>query len=244
MSAVRSWDAATYERVAGPQRAWAGQVLDRLDLGGAEAVLDAGCGGGSVTELLLERVPEGRVVAVDGDAAMVAKARERLGARAEVLHQDLTALRLDAPVDAVFSNAVFHWVLDHDALFAALRGALRPGGALSAQCGGAGNIARVKAVADRLAGDAAPPRVWNYAGPEETEERLRRAGFTDVRAWLEPRPVTPPEPATYLETVVLGPYVQVLPEAERRPFAEAVLAELGDPPTLDYVRLNMTARAA
>ncbi len=244
MSAVRSWDAATYERVAGPQRAWAGQVLDRLGLEGTETVLDAGCGGGGVTELLLERLPGGRVVAVDGDADMVAAARARLGARADVLHQDLTALRLDPPVDAVFSNAVFHWVLDHDALFAALRGALRPGGALSAQCGGAGNIARVKAVADRLAGDAAPPRVWNYAEPEETEDRLRRAGFTDVRAWLEPRPVTPPEPATYLETVVLGPYVQALPEAERRPFAEAVLAELGEPPTLDYVRLNLTARAA
>jgi trans-aconitate 2-methyltransferase len=241
---MRTWDAVTYERVAGPQRAWAGEVLDRLELRGDETVLDAGCGGGGVTELLLERLPRGRVVAVDADAAMVAEARERLGARADVLRQDLAALRLDAPVDAAFSNAVFHWVLDHDRLFAALRGALRPGARLSAQCGGRGNIARVKAVADRLAGDAAPPRIWNYAGPEETEERLRRAGFTDVRAWLEPRPVTPPEPATYLETVVLGPYVQRLPEAERRPFAEAVLAELGDPPTLDYVRLNLTARAA
>jgi len=240
---MRTWDAATYERVAGPQRAWAGEVLDRLELRGDETVLDAGCGGGGVTELLLERLPAGRVVAVDADAAMVAEARERLGARADVLRQDLTELELDAPVDAAFSNAVFHWVLDHDRLFAALRGALGPGARLSAQCGGRGNIARVKAVADRLAGDAAPARIWTYAGPEETEERLRRAGFTDVRAWLEPRPVTPPEPATYLETVVLGPYVQRLPEAERRPFAEAVLAELGDPPTLDYVRLNLTARA-
>jgi trans-aconitate 2-methyltransferase len=244
VSATRTWDAATFERVAGPQRAWAGEVLDRLGLRGDETVLDAGCGGGSVTELLLERLPRGRVVAVDADPDMVAKARERLGARADVLRQDLTELRLGAPVDAAFSNAVIHWVLDHDRLFAALRGALRPGGVLSAQGGGAGNIARVKAVADRLAGDDAPPRIWNYAGPEETEERLRRAGFTDVRTWLEPRPLTPPEPATYLETVVLGPYVQRLPEAERRPFAERVLAELGDPPTLDYVRLNVVARAA
>jgi trans-aconitate 2-methyltransferase len=242
VSPARTWDATTYERIAGPQRAWAGEVLDRLGLRGDETVLDAGCGGGGVTELLLERLPHGRVVAVDSDADMAATARERLGPRADVLRQDLTALRLDAPVDAAFSNAVFHWVLDHDALFAALRAALRPGGTLSAQCGGAGNIARVKAVADRLAGEGAPPRIWNYAGPEETAERLERAGFTDVQAWLEPRPVTPPEPATYLETVVLGPYVQRLPEADRRPFAEAVLAELGSPPTLDYVRLNIVAR--
>jgi trans-aconitate 2-methyltransferase len=239
---TRTWDATTYERVAGPQRAWAGEVIDRLGLRGDETVLDAGCGGGSVTELLLERLPHGRVVAVDADASMVEAARARLGDRAEVLRQDLTELALDAPVDAAFSNAVFHWVLDHDALFARLAAALRAGARLSAQCGGAGNIARVKQVAERLAGDAL--RIWNYAGPEETRERLERAGFTEVQAWLEPRPVTPPEPATYLETVVLGPYVQRLPEAERRPFAEAVLAELGDPPTLDYVRLNLVARRA
>ena len=239
---ARTWDASTYDRVSTPQVVFAGEVLDRLALRGDEAVLDAGCGSGRVTELLLDRVPQGRVVAVDADADMVRAARERLGDRAHVLHQDLTELTLDAPVDAAFSNAVFHWVLDHDRLFARLAAALRPGARLSAQCGGAGNIGRVKAVADRLAGDT--PRIWNYAGPEETTERLERVGFTDVRAWLEPRPVTPPEPATYLETVVLGPYVQRLPEAERRPFAEAVLAELGDPPTLDYVRLNIVATRA
>jgi trans-aconitate 2-methyltransferase len=238
--AARTWDALAYDRLSGPQVAFACAVLDRLALRGHEEVLDAGCGSGRVTELLVERVPDGRVVGVDGDCEMVAQARERLGDRAEILHGDLLDLALDEPVDAVFSNAVFHWVLDHDRLFARLARALRPGGRLSAQCGGAGNIGRVKAIADGLMGDA--PRIWRYASAEETADALRRAGFVDVEAWLEPRSVVPPEPLAYLETVVLGPYVQRLPEPERRPFVRAVLAELGQPPTLDYVRLNLVAR--
>jgi trans-aconitate 2-methyltransferase len=239
----RTWDAATYDRVSAPQVAWSEAILDRLELRGDELVLDAGCGSGRVTQLLLDRLPEGRVVALDSDPDMVRATRERFAgdARVEVVQQSLTELHLREPVDAVFSGATFHWVLDHDELFARLGRATKPGGRISAQCGGAGNIARVKGIADRLY-PAEPPRTWCYAGPEETRERLERAGFADVRTWLQPMPVTPPEPITFLEDVILGPYVQRLPEGERRPFAQAVLDELGDPPVLDYVRLNIVGR--
>jgi trans-aconitate 2-methyltransferase len=227
---VSGWDAATYDRVAAPQEAWARAILDRLDLRPGERVLDAGCGSGRVTELLLDRGAE--VVAVDADAAMVAAARRRLGDRAAVLHQDLLELALDGPVDAVFSDAVFHWIADHRRLFARLHAALRPGGRLSAQCGGHGNIARVRALADAHVAD--PPRAWNYATAEQAAADLRAAGFTDVEAWLEPWPVTPPEPRAYLRAVVLRLYPEHV--------TDAVLAELGDEPVLDYVRLNLTAR--
>jgi len=241
----RTWDAATYDRVSAPQVSWSEAILDRLELRGDELVLDAGCGSGRVTALLLERLPEGRVVALDSDADMVRATRERFAddPRVEVVHQSLTDLDLREPVDAIFSGATFHWVLDHDELFARLARATKPGGRISAQCGGEGNIARVKGIADRLY-PGEPPRTWCYAGPEETRERLEREGFVDVRTWLQPAPVTPPEPLTFLEDVILGPYVQRLPEAERTPYAQAVLAELDDPPVLDYVRLNIVARKA
>ena len=79
---ARDWDASTYERVSDPQVAWAVAVLDRLPLDGDETVLDAGCGSGRVTEMLLERLPRGHVVAVDASASMVDQARARLGDRA------------------------------------------------------------------------------------------------------------------------------------------------------------------
>jgi trans-aconitate 2-methyltransferase len=242
---MRSWDAATYDRVSGPQVAWSEAILDRLHLRGAETVLDAGCGSGRVTQLLLDRLPHGRVVALDADADMVRAARQRFAGdpRVEVVHQSLLELDLPEPVDAVFSGATFHWVLDHDELFRRLGAAMRPGARLSAQCGGEGNIARVKGIAERLY-TGEPPHPWLYAGPEETRERLERSGFAEIQTWLQPSPVTPPEPLTFLHDVILGPYVQRLPEDERIPFAQAVLDELGDPPVLDYVRLNITARRA
>ena len=237
---TRSWDADTYHRVSGPQQAWARAVLDRLELRGDETVLDAGCGSGAVTRLLLDRLPRGRVIAVDGSPEMVAKAREVLP-EVEVRQADLQELELEAPVDAVFSNAVFHWIPDHARLFRRLAAVLRPGGRLSAQCGGKGNIARVLAAARAAREDLAVPEVWHFAGPEETAARLREAGFAEARCWLEPWPAVPEEPAAYLATVCCGPFLERLLPDEHDAFVAAVLHRLGPTPELDYVRLNIVA---
>jgi trans-aconitate 2-methyltransferase len=244
---TRDWDAATYDRVSAPQVEWAERVLERLPLRGDETVLDAGCGSGRVTRLLLERLPHGHVVAVDSAPSMVEHARAALDpARTTVFRADLTELVLDDPVDAAFSNAVFHWIGDHDTLFARLFAALRPGGRLVAQCGGEGNVERfheaAKAVAleqpyaQHLAGWEGP---WNFASAEQTAERLGRAGFGGVETWLEPYPVTPPDPSSYLQTVCLGHHLEQLPDELHSPFVEAVRERCG--PELDYVRLNIDA---
>ena len=132
---------------------------------------------------------------------MVEHAREALGERATVLCASLTELTLDEPVDAVFSNAVFHWIADHERLFERLFAALTPGGRLVAQCGGKGNIDAFRRLADEVA--AEPPYAehmthfagpWNYASPEDTEARLLAAGFDEVRCWLQPWPVEPGRP--------------------------------------------------
>jgi trans-aconitate 2-methyltransferase len=243
----RAWDAATYDRVSDPQVAMATRVLDRLPLDGDETVLDAGCGSGRVTELLLERLPEGRVIAVDQAESMVEHARERLDERALVLQSDLTELSLEEQVDAVFSNAVFHWIGDHQLLFERLFAALRPGGRLVAQCGGEGNIAAFHRVALAVAAEEpfAPyfegwRGPWNFAGAPETAGRLERAGFEEVDTWLEPYPVTPEDPRAYFTAVCLGPPLEQLPGELRERYVDEVYTRAGG--TLDYVRLNMNAR--
>jgi trans-aconitate 2-methyltransferase len=248
----RDWDAASYDRVSGPQATWAGPVLDRLDLDGTETVLDAGCGAGRVTALLLERLPDGAVVATDAAPSMVEQAHAAFAGqpRVEVLDPvDLTELELDEPVDAVFSNAVFHWVPDHDRLFRRLYAALRPGGRMAAQCGGEGNIAAFHAVAARVGSEAPYADYlggwrgpWNFASPQETEPRLRAAGFEEVACWLEPWPVEPPEPLVYLRTVCLGAHLLQLPDQLRDRYVRAVTQRCGEPLELDYVRLNIAAR--
>src|SRR5262245_25479654 len=126
------WNAVSYDKVADPQARWGAEVLERLALEGSETVLDAGCGTGRVTELLLGRLPRGQVVALDASASMLEQARGRLarfGDRVTYVQADLERpLPLAEPVDAVLSTATFHWVLDHDALFANLASVLRPGG--------------------------------------------------------------------------------------------------------------------
>jgi trans-aconitate 2-methyltransferase len=249
-NSAREWDAETYDAVSDPQFSWGMEVLERLELDGDEAVLDAGCGSGRVTAELAKLVVAGSVTAVDGSEAMIAKARERLGDSASYLVADLSELELDEPVDLVFSTATFHWILDHDALFVRLRSALRPGGRLVAQCGGEGNVAEharvIASVAARpefAAHFAGATGMWNFAGPEETESRLHAAGFADARCWLEPKPVRPPDPLAFTSTVTLGPLLAQLPAEQRRPFAEAILEESEQPLVLDYIRLNIEAAA-
>ena len=247
--AARDWDAGTYDRISTPQRRWAAEQLDRLELGGDEVVLDAGCGSGKITLKLAELVPDGRVYAVDAAPSMVQYTREALGDRATVFCQDLVELELPEPVDVVFSNATFHWIPDHDALFAALHRNLRPGGRLVAQCGGAGNIESVRVAAERAMVDepfAASfdgwPRPWTYATAEQTARWLADAGFADVRTWLEDKPTPMDDGRRFVETVCLVRHLDPLPRALRGRFLDAVMEQLGEPLVLDYVRLNMTAR--
>jgi trans-aconitate 2-methyltransferase len=240
---MRTWNADSYDRVSSPQLEMGRDVLARLPLNGDEAVLDAGCGTGRVTRLLLERLPRGRVIAIDASADMVARARENLP-EVDVRLADLADFALEQPVDAVLSTATFHWIGDHDALFECLAQALEPGGRLEAQCGGEGNVARLHAAARNVWGGrfADWPGPWHFSPPELAAERLRNHGFDDVRTWLEPRPVTPEEPREFMKTVVLHPFLERLDRGERDDFVEAVIAELGEPVELDYVRLNISAR--
>jgi trans-aconitate 2-methyltransferase len=233
-------------------------VLARLNLTGDETVLDAGCGSGRVTRHVVEAVPSGRVVAVDADADMVRAARATLADTDAVMRQ-VDLLELDLPslnvgidaVDAVFSTATFHWIKDHDTLFDRMFAALVPGGRFEAQCGGGHNIARVHAVARDVARQAQYEEalrdveaVTNFYSPEETAKRLRAAGFVDEQAWLEEIPVRPDDPIGYLRTIILGQHVERLGTDLGAEYVHDVAEGLGYPGTvtLDYVRLNISAR--
>ncbi|MEY2467846.1 MAG: hypothetical protein QOF21_544 [Actinomycetota bacterium] len=231
-------------------------VLDRLALVDGESVLDAGCGSGRVTRHVVERNPTGTVVAVDADADMVRVAADALADTHAVVRQ-VDLLELDLPaldvgvdaVDAIFSTATFHWIKDHDTLFARLFAALNPDGRIEAQCGGGENTKRVKAVARAVAQEASYREtladfndVTSYYGPEETHARLDRAGFIDVRCWLQEIDVVPDDPVAYMSTIVLGQHRERLGEKLGLQYVREVADRLGSPVTLDYVRLNISAR--
>jgi trans-aconitate 2-methyltransferase len=253
MTISHDWDAGTYDAVGAPVQAFGHALLDRLELEGDETVLDAGCGSGAVTRALLERLPRGRVIAVDGSPAMIERARAELAdeSRVELRVVDLVELALDEPVDVVFSSAVFHWVPDHDRLFARLHAALRPGGRMLAQCGGEGNIADVRQALAHVVGEepfaahlAGWDGPWNFSAPHMACQRLERAGFANVRAMTHIEPVVPEDPASFLATMVLGAHLDRLPAPLRDRFVDRVRERMDIPDETSYVRLTLTARRA
>jgi trans-aconitate 2-methyltransferase len=254
---VRQWDADEYEKLSAPQTRWGIEVLERVKVRGDEAVIDAGCGTGRVTEQLLAKLPEGSVLAIDGSRAMVEAARRRFAgeSRVRVERQDLLSLAVEERVDLIFSTATFHWIWDHDRLFENLALALKPGGRLVAQCGGEGNISRAtRATKETMEEERFLDYFvgWKddkyYADARTTAGRLKGAGFEEVETWPHDEVAafdSVDELARFLGTVVLGGHLEKLPEEERSPFAAAVaerVVAVDGRPALDYVRLNIMAR--
>lgn len=238
-STRREWDAPAYDRLNAPMNERGNDAVARLELRGDETVLDAGCGTGQVTETLLERLPQGRVIALDGSRQMLEAARQRFAgdARVSYVYADLAEpLPLDKPVDAIVSTSTFHWVVDHDALFHHLAAVLRPGGQLVVDCGGAGNIARLLEILAEL---GHPEHPWNYAGVEETQAQLRAAGFDRMDVRLVPRVshFVPDELEPFLTTVALRTYAAELGPA----FIHEVAKRLPER-EIHWVRLEIVAR--
>ncbi len=256
----KEWNAESYHRVSTPQTEWGRRVLSRLSVRGDEHVIDAGCGTGRLTGELMAMLPHGRLVAIDRSWNMLLTARANLrpdyGNRVSFVRVELPALPFNAWADLVFSTATFHWILDHAALFREIVRALRPGGRLFAQCGGGPNLAD----AHRLAEEAMRLEpfsryfqnwsgVWEFSNAEQAAQRMRRAGFVDVLATLEPAATTLADEASYREfvtTVIYNPHLALLPEGPlRAQFINeiTVRAAKQQPPfTLDYWRLNLEGR--
>jgi trans-aconitate 2-methyltransferase len=252
------WNAEVYDRIGTPMRRWAQAVIDDLHLRGDETVLDAGCGSGSVTFDLLERLPRGRIYAVDSSPAMIDKITRAIQERGVTnvmpIRASLTDFELPEQADVVFSNAVLHWIPDDDALFGCLYRATKPDGRFRAQCGGGNNIVRLmeatQAVERRepFVRYLAVAEFRKYRTAEEAEEAMRRAGWTGVRASLFESPVhfdNHDEASLYLRTIILQRHVAALPEEHQEPFLQEVIDEtvrrFGTPFTADYVRLDLWA---
>lgn len=251
---MADWDATRYHRLSDPQLGWGRKVLDRLAPQPGERILDLGCGTGRLT-VEIAATAGAFVVGLDRSAAMLAEALQAAAGPSRFVRGDGPALPFASTFDAVFSAATFHWILDHDRLFASIHSALKPGGRLVAQCGGGPNLRRLlhrthalmdtSPYREHLAGWSDP---WNFAFPGETRARLERAGFVDVETSLEEAPTHMPTAeafADFISCVCVRQHVDKLPHGLRGPFVAALTdgASRDTPPfTLDYWRLNISAR--
>ena len=260
-SNAREWNSDAYHRLSGPQVSWGKKVLARLDLRGDEVVLDAGCGTGRLTAELLEALPKGRVVGIDASQNMLGAAREHLtlqfGNNVSLVACDFLHLPFACTFDGIVSTAAFHWVRDHDKLFANLHRVLVPGGWLEAQCGGGPNVAHLRARGRALAArpQFAPyladfQEPWNFQDADGAALTLKRAGFIDVETSVESAPTVLPdakECEEFVRNIIFHRQLAKLPtEQLRAEFMENLTeqAAADDPPFLiDYWRLNLRGRA-
>jgi trans-aconitate methyltransferase len=257
---MTEWNAASYHKVSGPQTSWGQKVIKRLRANGDERTIDAGCGSGRLTGDLMDHIPNGRIIAIDRSWNMLMTARANLrpvhGSRVSFVQVSLPNLPFAGWADLVFSTATFHWVKDHQALFAGIFTTLRPGGRLHAQCGGGPNLHRAHQLAEQVMRRdefaryfADWPGPWEFANAEVTADRLTKAGFVDVDTSIEEAPTTLATEEDYREfvtTVIYHPHLERLPDATlKQAFIDRVteLASIEPVPfTLDYWRLNMQAK--
>ncbi|MGH9144817.1 MAG: class I SAM-dependent methyltransferase [Vicinamibacterales bacterium] len=247
---TQQWNPDTYARNARFVSELGSGVFELLAPRSGEQVLDLGCGDGALTERL---VAAGcRVIAVDSSAEQIGAARARgLDAR----RGSAETLPFKAEFDAVFSNAVLHWVRDADAVVASVHRALKPGGRFVAEFGGAGCVETVRVAlihaANRRGLDGAALDPWYFPTEAAYRARLAARGFRVRSIALFPRPTPLPGDITdWLETFA-QPFLGAVAAADRAAFVQevrdAVKPALFDPAhgwTADYVRLRFDAHKA
>lgn len=171
------WDAEQYDARHHYVSDYGASLVNLLEPKPGERILDFGCGTGRLTHEIAERGAE--VTGIDNSPEMIAQARSK--------HPDLNFELVDgltyrprAPFDAVFSNAVLHWVKPPEAAVESIAAALKPGGRLVVEFGGKGNT--------RSIAEAVGQHPWYYPSIGEYASLLESRGVEVVTAALFPRP--------------------------------------------------------
>ena len=221
-------------------------ALELLDPRPGERILDLGCGDGELTRVLRDRGSQ--PVGIDSSGEFIAAART-LGL--DVRERDARELEFEDEFDAVFSNAVLHWIEEADVVIGNVYRALRRGGRFVGEFGGFGNCAAIEtALLDELElrgidGSRANP--WYFPMASEYRDRLAAAGFNVPYIELIPRPTPLPEGMRGFLATFAGSFTALVARDQRKGYLSAVCDRLEQPLrrnggwTADYVRLRFEA---
>ncbi len=242
------WARETYRQNAAYVPALGAAVFELLNPQAGERILDLGCGEGTLTERIVGTGAE--VVGIDASEEMIAGAKAR-GLDARLMNAE--QLPFEHEFDGVFSNAVLHWVRDHDAMLEGVHRALKPGGRFVAEFGGHGNLAAIQvAIRSVLSRRGWTTNILRYYATEtEYAGRLERHGFLVHQIALIPRPTPLPTGIRgWLDTFERATLDRIPPEKLESFLQEVedlLRAEICDREgnwTAHYVRLRFKAQTA
>ena len=135
------WNAVLYDNKHDFVSEYGKGLLEFVPENKNQSILDLGCGTGTLTVQLSNLA--NTIIGVDSSASMIAKAKEQY-ANIQFEVCDALALPFEKQFDVIFSNAVFHWIADHNALVKQVHKALKPNGLLICEFGANGNIATIE----------------------------------------------------------------------------------------------------
>lgn len=243
----QQWQAESYARNARFVADLAAPVVDLLNPRPGERILDLGCGDGALSLTIMAR--GAKLTGIDPSPSLVKAARIN---GVDAVRGDARALPFSGCFDAVFTNAVLHWIMEADAVIGSVAGALRPGGRFVGEFGGHGNVAAIvvalRAAARRHGVDESEVSPWFYPTPAEYADKLSKGGFEVESIALVPRPTPLPTGIEgWLDTFRM-PFFQALPAVSRAAIRQEVVDLLAPSLcdsqgnwTADYVRLRFSA---
>ena len=244
---AQDWSPETYAENARFVADLGMPVVEWLNPQAGERILDLGCGDGALTLKLKELGCE--VVGIDSSPNLI-HAAQALGLDARLM--DGQNLQFKDEFDAVFTNAVLHWIKQPDAVIQGVGQALKPGGRFVGEFGGHGNVSAIETalhtVLKQRGMDAESLNPWYFPTAEDYQLRLEANGFSVNDIQLIPRPTLLPTELRGWLTTFANPFINAIEPTDRDAFLEDVIA-LSKPIlcdasghwTADYVRLRFSA---
>lgn len=230
---THEFDGKKYEKASAHQKEWGNRLISELELQGNERVLDLGCGDGTLTARIAERLPEGDVLGVDASQGMIDVAATKEKSNLRFFRLDINHMDYENRFDVVFSNATLHWIKNHRRLLHNVHRALRADGRIRFNFAGDGNCSRFFAVMrDAMALDnfrsffADFDWPWYMPSVDAYDALARSSSLHDVRVWGENADRFFPDAETmirWIDQPNLVPFLPVVPDSLKASFREFVV---------------------
>jgi trans-aconitate 2-methyltransferase len=233
---MHKWDARDYQKNSGIQLKWGRELIDKLKFRGNEHVLDIGCGDGKITAEIAGIATSGSVTGIDISPEMISLACETFPAEdyanLRFMQMDACKLEFSGEFDVVFSNAVLHWVSDHQSVLKGISRSLKKPGRILLQMGGRGNVAGMMSVVTAIMQEAEWKSCfggfispYSFYSPEEYNIWLPEAGLKPLRVELISKDLTQQGReglASWFRTT-WHPFIHRVPEIEQQAFIDEAI---------------------